>query len=77
MQHLSPMTEQTLISAQAAISDKIHRLQGSRADAEKYAADPKTTDKEFWIKHAESMQSLIEQYEAAYTELNNTQADDR
>lgn len=77
MQHLSPMTEQTLISAQVAISDKIHRLRGSRADAEKYAADPKTLDKEFWIKHAESTQSLIEQYEAAYTELNNTQADDR
>ncbi len=71
------MTEQTLISAQVAIKDKIRRLQGRKADAEKYAADPKTLDKEFWIKHAEDMQNSIEQYEAAYKELNNTQVDDR
>lgn len=70
------MTEQTLICAQAAIKDKISRLQGCKADAEKYAADSKTSDKEFWIKNAEDMQKSIEQYEAAYTELNNTQADD-
>lgn len=70
------MTEQTLISAQAAIRDKIVRLQSCKADAERYASEPNTVDKEFWIKNAEDMQKSIEQYEAAYTELNNTQADD-
>lgn len=70
------MTEQTLISAQTAVKDKLSRLQSSKADSERYASEPDTTDKEFWIKHAEEMQKIIEQYEAAYKELNNTRADD-
>ena len=70
------MTEQTLIRALAAVSDKISRLKSCKVDAERYASDPKTLDKEFWIDHAKSMQSRIDEYESAHKELLHQQTDD-
>lgn len=63
------MKERTIINALVAISDKIFRLKGTLADAEKYAADPATLDKDFWLKTALEKKADIAAYEAAHAEL--------
>lgn len=68
------MTETTLVLAITAVKDTISRLKGCINDAEKYAADPKTFDKQFWVSHAEDRQKKIAEYTAAYEELKNTPA---
>lgn len=69
------MKEKTLIHALIAVSDKIARLKGVLADAEKYAADPKTLDKEFWLKEAEEKRKYIEEYKEAHKDLLHTETE--
>jgi hypothetical protein len=69
------MKENTLIHALIAVNDKITRLKGVLADAEKYAADPKTLDKEFWFKEAEKKQKYIKELIEVHKDLLHTETE--
>lgn len=68
------MTEKTLVLAITAVTNTIIRFKSSLNDAEKYAADPKTFDKQFWLSHAEHCTNIIAEYTAACEELKSTPA---